>query len=192
MFVLTQLTITALQEQDLADTVLEALGEVLISPIIAGGAPRDWLLQGRCKDIDIFVDSSTNPELVLETIKDLGYSSIRYVKSSDLTEDYRSPDITSVLFFTFQRLPFQIIFCTGSPEQCVNNFPLSLSKIIYKDNMIIPFINDYFKLLSEATVSLSSDIKESYLERIKQKYPKLKYQDLNSHNNRRRGLSFSW
>lgn len=191
MFILTQLSVIAIREQDLADTVLEALAEVLIDPIIAGGAPRDWLLQGRCKDIDIFVHSSTNPDLVLEKINNLGYSSIRYVKSQDLTEDYRSPNIRSVLFFTFEGLPFQIIFCTESPEQCINNFPLSLSKITYKDNMIIPFIKDYFKLLGEGIVSISPDVRESYLERIKSKYPNLVYRDIESPPPRR-GMAFRW
>lgn len=120
------------------DFIYNFIGDLLINPILAGGAPRNFFFNFHAVDLDIFVEVNTDIDKIYDLIKDNPlFSSRKLQQGEGLPEQYLSPYINAVLTFSYNGSLFQIIRKSYEYE-LLSSFPVSLSLITYKDGILYP------------------------------------------------------
>lgn len=189
MFATLPLSSNVISQMNFADDVLKKLEKVLINPIIAGGAPRDWFFNKQCSDIDIFVDPCDLTAIDTE-IKTIFREATLIQTGATLPEQYRSNYISAVITFKVQFHKVQIVI-KNNTDNVLTHFPCSLSLITYKDFNLIPesiFINDLFN----NWITFTKDCHQKYERKMLQKFPfrSLKYVESFSERLRQEGSVF--
>lgn len=152
MFITPSYSDLVLTQINTTDLLLDLLKDKLVSPVVAGGAPRDWFFNHTAKDIDIFVNPQNLTNLLRDLTEILNVPLISKT-TEELPEHYRSDYITAVITFKYNNIEFQIII-KNNTNDVLKDFPCSLSCISYSDFNIKPtqiFLNSirngvlYFK-----------------------------------------------
>lgn len=144
----------------------EILGklEQFVEPIIAGGAIRDMLLDKPVKDIDVFYKGKL-PDSV---VKQLFTIEAKYDKSYD---ESHFKVFYSKIFYKDVKLPIQLIETKQTPQEVVlDDFGVNLSKVwLTRAGLIIP--NEFMLDASLQILTFKPNCKQSYVERMIDKYP---------------------
>ncbi len=116
------------------DRFLSYVRPFLPDAVLAGGAPRDWLLNIRPTDYDIFASEGEGVE---QFLKQLEKDGIAYEEAG---EDYNT--LTSrfkVWNLDWEGRSFQLITVGGkkTPLDWVENFPVNASKVLYGDGSLV-------------------------------------------------------
>lgn len=136
MFVTLPIDDRVKNQMDRVDDFLNLINDEKWSPLVAGGAPRDWFFNKRARDIDIFLP----PMDVLEVSQKLNekYNIETVVKTSEeIDEEYRSINILGVIDFRYKTERFQIIIQSEKVNP-LTHFGCSLSLITYEKFSINP------------------------------------------------------
>lgn len=126
-----------------ADDALKKIRPIDPNAIVAGGAPRDWFLGRTPSDIDLFVYCSKD-RMGITTFGDLLgglFTDVDEVKLIDPSDSqYKmNPYLSTVHDLRFVDKHLQIMrMDRPTYTSVVQEFPLSISKIWYKDGKIIP------------------------------------------------------
>ena len=155
-------------EMDTTDDLLNLLKEVLVKPVVAGGAPRDWFFNQSCKDIDIFVDPQDVNELS-NKLEEVISTPILLQTGDNLPEQYRSNYIVAVFSFRYKIHDFQIIV-KNTTVHVLNHFPCSFSLISYEDFTLNPhplFLQDMYT----QNISFTKNCSQRYERKMIQKFP---------------------
>ena len=144
----------------------EILGklEQFVEPVVAGGAIRDMLLDKPVKDIDIFY-KGTLPDSV---VKQLFTVETKY--NDNYEEDTFKVRYTKV-FYNDVTLPIQLIETKEDPRSIIiDDFGVNLSKVwLTRAGLVIP--NEFLLDASLKILTFKPNCKQSYVERIIDKYP---------------------
>lgn len=144
----------------------EILGklEQFVEPIVAGGAIRDMLLNKPVKDIDVFYKGNL-PDSV---VKQLFTIEAKYDKAY---EESMFKVFYSKVFYKDVKLPIQLIETKDDPRTIViDDFGVNLSKVwLTRAGLVIP--NEFLLDASLQILTFKPNCKQSYVERIIDKYP---------------------
>lgn len=144
----------------------EILGklEQFVEPVVAGGAIRDMLLNKPVKDIDIFYKGKL-PDSV---VKQLFTVEAKYDKAYDNSE---FQVFYSKVFYNNVTLPIQLIETKEDPRSIIiDDFGVNLSKVwLTRAGLVIP--NEFLLDASLKILTFKPNCKQSYVERIIDKYP---------------------
>ena len=144
----------------------EILGklEQFVEPVVAGGAIRDMLLDKPVKDIDIFYKGKL-PDSV---VKQLFTVEAKYDKAYDNSE---FQVFYSKVFYNNVTLPIQLIETKEDPRSIImDDFGVNLSKVwLTRAGLVIP--NEFLLDASLKILTFKPNCKQSYVERIIDKYP---------------------
>lgn len=143
------------------DKLLVELKDVLVNPVVAGGAPRDWFFQQLCRDVDIFVDPQDVQGIVTFAENCQHFS---HKTKEDLPPHYRSEYISSVTSFGYCGLLFQIIV-KESKRSVILDFPCSLSCITYEKFCIKPS-NIFMQTISSQTLYFTDNCNVGYMKKV--------------------------
>ena len=171
------------------------------SALLAGGAIRDMYFHRPIKDIDIFLwdpETKNNPEWVIKRRSPIDETYISSLLKLDETKSWYRRDfvmksglgedeeytttqyVTQVWSVVKNELPYQLIFLNINPlEYIEKHFDLAISKA-YCDGYKIRYTKDFSIDAQRQTLTICSHgltqrhfdyVCESYLPRIKAKYP---------------------
>lgn len=144
----------------------EILGklEQFVEPVVAGGAIRDMLLDKPVKDIDIFYKGNL-PDSV---VKQLFTIEAKYDKAY---EESTFKVFYSKVFYNNVKLPIQLIETKEDPRSIIiDDFGVNLSKVwLTRAGLVIP--NEFLLDASLKILTFKPNCKQSYVERIIDKYP---------------------
>jgi hypothetical protein len=169
----TQLNVDS-QFFDTLDNLLDIAVSVFGNNVmIAGGAVRDALLNKPVKDIDIFIQSKSVDQDLLEKFQKLTNSS--YTKEANTYGYSNTISVVDVVDGTCGK-PVQLVF-VASLQKHFDSFSINLSKVKYtKDGLVMStgFINDvkHKKITFTPTNLAAVDIQyqQQYLDRVAKKY----------------------
>jgi len=167
------------KQTDIADYTLRLLQEFDPNCLVAGGAPRDWVLKKVAKDIDIYLFTNS----VLEIINKLAINGFIFkgMKEGDtLPENYaKAAMLSSVLDFTYLGEDLQVMMITSPTMDVIDSFPLSISRITYTRKTGIVQSEDFNKGLLSKTIycdNILYDDNHKYIQKILKKFPDWKYE----------------
>lgn len=139
-------------QKQVADKVLDRLEIIDPSCIVAGGAPRDWVMGKPASDIDIFIRvpephmtatlKQIRKALGSTDISEAAYNKMTERVSPDTNTDkvaqlYRTnPDILFVFNAEVDGVNCQIICMKVPTYQVVDKFPFGICKVWYKNGTI--------------------------------------------------------
>ena len=157
--------------------------------IIAGGAPRNWVMGKEANDIDLYLRSycNTSYRVKRQLEKALGVESLEY------TQDYNSGsyagiggiEIVKLISFNYRGVLFQMIYCNPAKSyrdfgsEVVNHMDVGLSRIscdwYSNHDTNIDKTSEFLKDLESKTLTLYSDcMTASQLEHcLKNHLPKM-------------------
>lgn len=176
MFIYTKSPEPIELEMELTEEFLALFKQDVVDPEVAGGAPRDWFFNKLSKDIDIFVNHSTDMNSLLQKLKNNTFVDFdKYVTTEELPENYRSIYISSVISFKFKGKDFQIIQkALGCNLSAYKYFPASICCITYKNFTLFPskiFLNG----LKHAEIYMQEDLSENFRRKILMKFPRFRW-----------------
>lgn len=163
MFITPPFNNIVLRQMSKTDTLLELCKDVLVNPLVCGGAPRNWFFNSGAKDVDIFVDPQ-EVKPILDKLQEINARNIEVKTSEELPEQYRSNFISCVITFDYSNIIFQIII-KQTTASALDSFPCSLSLIFYKDYNIQP-LPIFFKSVAEATLYFTPDCNQRYERKL--------------------------
>ena len=171
MFITPVLKPRVAQQIDQVELFLETFKETLINPVVAGGAPRDWFFGNPARDIDIFVEAGTDLTSILKFYENLENSFTVTKTKAELPAHYQSPYISSVMdVCTSGKTKIQLVVLEeGFPAATVtDNFPISISKITYKNYSIDPSEEFLYSVRhARLTVDVGVDPQLPYIQKIR-------------------------
>lgn len=167
------------QQKAVADEVLNRLFSIDPHSIVAGGAPRDWYMGYPASDIDVFFYTTVSLDLVDELLRHVGIVEYQVKTGHNIPEWYKlNPELRVVYEFDLRGERVQLMLMKSSTfSSVVPKFPVSISKIWYKDKTIHP--TNEFKL-GRATNSIIQTGElygdtHAYIQKIKAKFPSFAY-----------------
>lgn len=132
-----------LSQQNAANEVLAKLG---IKSIVAGGAARDWYYGKPANDIDVYYKSDLDREGILQHLEDIGVTSnsstVSVREHAEFSSNYtKMASMTRVINFDYHTWQFQLMQVPNDftgVANVIDDFPLSISKIVYCDSETSP------------------------------------------------------
>ena len=132
-------------EKQTAQIVLNTLCTIDKNCILAGGAPRDWYFNKPATDLDFFVyiPNSISDNTIIDLISNLFV--IDEIKNNNAYMPYiKNPNLRFVFQIGGYGVPVQIMVMNFKTDFVLDSFPLSISKIAWKDGVLYP--SEDFKL----------------------------------------------
>lgn len=168
-------------QQATADKTLKMVYPISPFAIVAGGAPRDWIMGKEASDIDVFVN--INPKLTVEqtlsVLESVGFNSVILTehKDDDFLNYLKNPNIINVYSYMLDGIKVQIINLNTSSFKIVDTFAFNICKVWYKNNKIVT-TPDFNWAVTEKTIIKQGELyacSEKYKQKIKDKFPDFKY-----------------
>jgi len=134
--------------------------------VVAGGAIRDMLLEKEIADIDVFIEDDVEKNIKLH----MWFTKVELCEYG-LYEDSSFNVLYKITDKDFP-VPIQIIKVTGTVEEHIEKFPLSLSRVFYSEEKGLQNITP--KFLKESLgqqVLFDKPVNYQYLDKMKQKFP---------------------
>lgn len=177
-------------EKQFAHTCLREIELIDPHAIVAGGAPRDWYLGRQCSDIDIFMYSPLNQQSSSKLLKTLErlmggnwrrmYGEHVAATPDEMTSEYKmNPDVIDV----FERQAFdtqpklQVVRLSSPPYNVIDNFPLSISKVWFKNNTMHHTRDFNLTMKHKAIFKTLDQYADShpYIRKVVDKFPDFNY-----------------
>lgn len=168
MFITPKFKTRVVSQMNSTDLFLGLLRDVLVNPIVCGGAPRDWFFNTTAKDIDIFVDPQEVTPIV-DKLSSLNITDVDVKTSEELPENYRSDYISCVISVKHLNIKYQIIV-KETTEDPLLKFPCSLSLIIYKDFNLQPH-DQFLYSLKNSLLIFRKDCNQKYERKMISYFP---------------------
>ena len=169
------------QQKQTADGVLDALFCIDPCAIVAGGAPRDWYLGKEASDIDVFFYTRPNPRasVVRKQLERVGFVIIEHKTGENIPENYRrNPFLVCVFNCSINGFNVQLMLMSESTyTSTLNEFPLSLSKVMYKDKHITT-TKDFDLSIKHKVLYKTGELYlngDAYIQKIIKKFPEFRY-----------------
>lgn len=161
-----------LQKQT-AQVVFNTLCTIDNDCILAGGAPRDWYFNKPATDLDFFIYL---PDLVSDTIiiNLISYLFvIDEIKNNAYTPYTKNPNLRFVFQINGYDVPIQIMVMNFKTDFVLDSFPLSISKIAWKDGVLYPSEDFNLGLKYNAIFQTSAGYgnNSKYFNKILSKFP---------------------
>lgn len=176
------------EQRDKAITLLDKIHHLLDKrAIIAGGAPRNWVLNMPARDVDIYIPfHAHSPDFMIEM-----FCKLVGVKSSDLTNKGRSSgknvtgglfpiDIREVFCFVKDEIEYDVIFYKpkelNTSLEVINSFDVDLCKVYIDHRGRIVVTEDFERDITNGTITCHVDAsdREALNAFNKIRLPKLK------------------
>ena len=155
----------------------EVLAKLPFDAIVAGGAARDWYYWTPAQDIDIYFNFEVTPAGLadmLEMVKVLDPSSaVEHRMYTDFSPNYAKAQYLNYVFsFAYQGLRFQFMNVNCNLDEVVAGFPVSCSKIEYKQGNIFKPSSEFLQCndLKVVLVSKQYEKNHPYVEKIKERF----------------------
>lgn len=167
-------------QKKVADKVLYAIEGFDPSCIVAGGAPRDWMLGNLATDIDLFFfyrENSTAWEARKLLERALG-KSVSLKSADKITENYTTnPNLKRVWETVVDGINVQLIEMSVPTWKVVDAFPLTICKVWYKNGRITT-TKEFDKSVKGSYIIKTDKMyanESRYLQKILAKFPDFKY-----------------
>ncbi len=125
------------EQKLVADKALDMLFPVSPYAIVAGGAPVDWYLGNKARDIDIFInlDNRLSNRDVVMILKRIGFDNVNTIGNEEAENiNYTmNPDIDHVYDCKLDDMNIQIIRLKCNTHDIVNKFVFNVNKAWYKN-----------------------------------------------------------
>ena len=160
-------------QKQIAQTVLNTLRTIDNDCILAGGAPRDWYFNKPATDLDFFVyiPNSVPDNDVIDLISNL--FKIDEIKNSEYVFYTKNPNLRTVFQIGGYNMPVQIMVMNFKTDFVLDSFPLSISKIAWKDGVLYPSEDFNLALKYNAIFQTSKGYgnNSKYFNKILSKFP---------------------
>jgi hypothetical protein len=171
------------QRLQLYDAILDAVLESGASAVtIAGGAIRDMLLERPIKDIDVLYTmpkvEKTEPNgwLAWDEYKEIDEEIIKkyFTYGQKTAADYEDDTFTIthphlIWKDDLTNTQIQLIFVQNDPDEYVQEFPCTLSRVAYGNELSIS--NEFMYAAENQLLVFTDDCSETYQEKMYAKYP---------------------
>ena len=153
---------SVIQQQVIANLVLDKLYPICPYAIVAGGAPRDWYFGNEAKDIDVYFSTTALTESMLMAQLKAAFGNDMEVKFSRRTDLHEDPiyktlmGLIRIIELTINNTKVQLIQMDRSERlfKVVDDFSVSICKIWYKRGTI--FRTKDFKLTEKTKIMFLS------------------------------------
>ena len=175
MFISPPFKPEVLEESEKAYQILEDVrSETHHLAFIGGGAPRDWYFNGTATDIDIFVPYTDTLDVntAIDVIESKFGNVIRKTRTNTIKRNPEYSNLIAFIELIINGLKVQIMFVDSefdTEEKIVDSFPCDLSRIVYKDGMLVPYAS-FLKIFKTNTVKFSPTCSSIYSIKIKRKF----------------------
>ena len=156
-------------QMEILDHFLLDMKDILVRPIVAGGAPRSWFFHERAKDIDIFLPPTDIPELLIKLQSVYPQKSFDVKLTQDLLPEYQAPYLNGVISFTINRVKFQLIIQSEDVHP-FSFFPINICLISY-ENYCITYGVEFLYAIRHHTLKIKSNTPPKYFMKIMSYFP---------------------
>ena len=170
------------KQKNVADNLLAKLELADPFCIVAGGAPRDWYLGKQASDIDVFIHlkEGLTRGVAIEWLDKLGFNDYEFLGREILDDSmYKSnPYLKYVIEGHLEDVRYQVMIMKEPTfKSVIPEFPISMSKIWYKNGRINPeFI--FKKGMENKFILKTSELYkdgDKYIDKIRKKFPDYRY-----------------
>lgn len=163
------------QQKKIADTILHKLEIIDPHCILAGGAPRDWLLGKPAKDLDFYF-CSNNPAYTVNTqLSRVGIEPTGGRDTTELETLYKTmKNLTRIIYCSIENSSIQIQLMQMKTKTfgVLDDFACNMSKAWYKHSKV-HVEQDFLLGYKAKAIILNEGYKEDdpYIKKIKSYFP---------------------
>lgn len=169
----------SIKQIEVAEKILDAIFLIDAHAIVAGGAPRDWLLGKEAADIDVFLYATGTTYFLEQKFIKAGFDITRTNEGNGLPEHYKlNPQLRAVFDCVYKGQNVQFLLMNEPTfYSVINHFPLSICKAWYKNGKI-HMHKDFKRSVAHKVIVKTNTIyadENKYLQKVLAKFPDFKY-----------------